>query len=299
MNDLQIEYFLAAAENLSFTKTANEKFVSQPAVSKQISALEDELEVELFERGYKSTKLTGAGSMYAGFFKTYMGELEVLKKQLRENSQNAALTLRIGCGSGWTMVDFLPGMVNRLKKKHGSQIRVLLENCAFNMVAPYVNEHEIDIGLTLGSDVVELPTLEVYDLVKVPRVILYSQAHPLAEKGNLQPADFKKEWFLVPQTHRSAYIADLVNSFCEPYSFTPEIQVVRNTESLMNSVLNGLGVAITDLWTYQTMKGHCLAVPLESYHTISVMWRKTNTNPLIHDFLKELKAVLKEKADCR
>ena len=43
MNDLQIDYFMAVATNLSFTKTSEELFVSQPAISRQISQLEKEL----------------------------------------------------------------------------------------------------------------------------------------------------------------------------------------------------------------------------------------------------------------
>ena len=43
MNDLQIDYFLAVARNLSFTKTAEEMYVSQPAISRHISHLEKEL----------------------------------------------------------------------------------------------------------------------------------------------------------------------------------------------------------------------------------------------------------------
>ena len=50
MNDLQIEYFLAAARNMSFSKAAQELFVSQPAISRQILALEQELGCPLVER---------------------------------------------------------------------------------------------------------------------------------------------------------------------------------------------------------------------------------------------------------
>ena len=291
MNDLQIEYFLAAAENLSFTKTAHEKFVTQPAVSKQISALEAELEVELFVRGYKSTKLTDAGRMYFDYLSNHVHQLETLKKCIREDSNSVILTLRIGCGSGWTLTDILPGIVDCLKKRHGN-ICVLLENCAFNNIVAAVNEHEFDVGLTLGSDVVKMSTLDVCHLTEVPRVIVYSANHPLAQKENLQPVDFKNEYFLTPQVQRLAYLTDLVNSFCEPYHFTPKIQAVRNVESLMNSVVNGLGVAIVDYWTYQTIQDHCCCVALDSVHTISAVWRKNSTNPLIQDFLQALKSVL-------
>lgn len=291
MNDLQIEYFLTAAENLSFTKTANELYVSQPAVSKQISALEAELEVALFERGYRSTKLTPAGRMYFNYFTKHLAELKSIKKWLREDAKNTVITLRIGCGSGWTLADILPGIVAKLDKIHGG-IRVHLENCAFNSIVGLVNENEIDVGITLGSDVLELPTIEVSPLLTVPRGILYSKRHPLTSQPHLVPSDFKNEWFLVPQTQRSDYITDLVNSFCEPYNFSPELQEVRNTESMLNSVSNGLGVAIADYWTYQTVREYCAFIPLDSVHTISAMWRKNNKNPLTQDFMRELKAAL-------
>jgi len=48
MNDLEIDYFMAVATNLSFTKTSEELYVSQPAISRQIASLEKELGVTLF-----------------------------------------------------------------------------------------------------------------------------------------------------------------------------------------------------------------------------------------------------------
>ena len=69
MNDLQIDYFMAAATNLSFTKTSEELFVSQPAISKQISLMEKELGVKLFIRNNKKTTLTKAGELYYEFFR--------------------------------------------------------------------------------------------------------------------------------------------------------------------------------------------------------------------------------------
>ena len=67
MNDLQIDYFLAVARNLSFTKTAEEMYVSQPAISRHISHLEKELGFALFDRSKKTTQLTPAGGLFLRF----------------------------------------------------------------------------------------------------------------------------------------------------------------------------------------------------------------------------------------
>ena len=287
MNDLQIEYFLAAAENMSFTKTANQKFVSQPAVSKQISAMESELGVELFVRGHNSAKLTQAGRMFYGYFKKQREEMEMLKLQVRENEQEEILDLHIGCGSGWTRADFFAKAIKRMKGQP-QNFRVCLQSYAFHQIIPALNKNEIDIGITLNTDIELLPTLDILVLTNVPQVILYSQEHPLAEKQGLTPYDFRKELFFVPQSDRATYIVDLVNSFCEPYGFAPRIQSVRNTESLLMNVHNGLGVAITDFWTLQMGGSLYRYILLEASHTITAVWRRNERNPLVPLFIKEI-----------
>ncbi len=287
MNDLQIEYFLSAAQNLSYTKTANDKFVTQPAVSRQIAALEAELEVKLFEVGYKSIKLTKAGEIYFDYFKKHYEQLDIMKTKLKSNLKNNVHTIRVGCGSGWTLMDILPKIVGELKEEYGN-VRVILENCAFSEVSHSLLEHEVDIGITLGNDALALPSLESRTLVELPRVIIYSPKLEIANKDELAPIDFRDEYFLVPRSQRSTFVFDLVKSFCDPYGFSPDICEVRNTESLINAVISGLGVAIVDYWTYVTLQNVCKAVYIDSRETVSVSWRRNNNNPLIESFLKSL-----------
>ena len=69
MNDLQIDCFLAVARNLSFTKAASELYISQPAVSRQIAALEDKLGFVLFDRSKRNIKLTKSVNYFNLFSK--------------------------------------------------------------------------------------------------------------------------------------------------------------------------------------------------------------------------------------
>ena len=66
MNTRQIEYFLAVADELSFTRAARRLYVSQTAVTQQIKALEEQLGVQLFERTKKKVVLTPAGIIFQG-----------------------------------------------------------------------------------------------------------------------------------------------------------------------------------------------------------------------------------------
>lgn len=62
----QMRYFIAVAQNLSFSKAAQQHYVSQTAVSQQIKLLEEELETELFQRTRHSVALTSAGQVFYG-----------------------------------------------------------------------------------------------------------------------------------------------------------------------------------------------------------------------------------------
>ena len=74
MRDTQLEYFVSVAEQGSFSKAAQELFVTQPVISQQIAALEKELGFALFTRSAKGVQLTQAGMTY------YRHAVEILAK---------------------------------------------------------------------------------------------------------------------------------------------------------------------------------------------------------------------------
>lgn len=100
MNDLQIDYFMAVATNSSFTKTSEELFVSQPAISKQIALMEKELGVRLFIRNNRKTELTESGKRYYDFFSRYKAEMGNIKHEVSELDGIASQTITIGILEG-------------------------------------------------------------------------------------------------------------------------------------------------------------------------------------------------------
>lgn len=72
MNTDQLEYFLAIVKYKSFTKAANEMFISQSSLSKKIKALENELGIELLNRGKSIIELTHAGKEVYDFAQSFL-----------------------------------------------------------------------------------------------------------------------------------------------------------------------------------------------------------------------------------
>src|SRR5216684_5351762 len=93
----QLTYFLAAAQTQNFRKAAELCIVAQSALSRQIAALEDELEVALFTRKNKRVTLTVAGQEFALHVRNAMEQLQEGQQMLSELRAGQRGTVLIGC----------------------------------------------------------------------------------------------------------------------------------------------------------------------------------------------------------
>lgn len=103
MTSLQIQYFLATVRQMSFTKAAAELYITQPSLSKQISTLESELGVELFDRSVK-TKLhvTPAGALLRDFLSEARKNLNKYFRPLKMKTEPFLALFELVLSKGWT-----------------------------------------------------------------------------------------------------------------------------------------------------------------------------------------------------
>ena len=92
----QLRYFIAAAEDLSISRAAVRLHVSQPALSRQVALLEEEMGVALFDRIRQRIHLTDAGRFFLARARQLVCDAETAVQQTRENFSAARRTLRLG-----------------------------------------------------------------------------------------------------------------------------------------------------------------------------------------------------------
>ena len=92
----QMRYFIAVAQNLSFSKAAQQHYVSQTAVSQQIKLLEEELETELFQRTRHSVALTSAGQVFYEYAVRITDLAEDAARRTRAAAAECSTPLEIG-----------------------------------------------------------------------------------------------------------------------------------------------------------------------------------------------------------
>ena len=149
MTQSQINYFLAVAGDGSITRAANRLFVSQPAISKSISALEKELGFPLFFRGEKNISLTYAGKQLFEFLSRTRDEYNRLLKDINQHNGYKATHIRVGCPSNWNPEMFYQPIVD-----HFSAVRPKMTIAIECFPAPemitMLRNGQLDLILTLN-----------------------------------------------------------------------------------------------------------------------------------------------------
>ena len=298
MNDLQIDYFMAVATNRSFTKTSEELFVSQPAISKQIIQLEKELGVKLFVRSNQKTELTEVGKLYFDLFSRYKADLMNTRLEAMQLLGKTKGEIRVGFLEGWDLFNIIPAMMERYHKEY-PQSDVIINCCGVKELTSSLLTDSLDIAVSMKNSMQRYHEFRTHDVAEIRKILIFSNKHRLAGRENLSLKDFSKDTFIAPWEIIDNLIVEAIASYTRPYGFVPELKFVKNHESLITCVRNNMGVAIVDEWVWAKDAADLMWIPFNSTDIISVgSLRSKNTENLL--FMEEvLKEVIQEQENTR
>ncbi|AYD40658.1 LysR family transcriptional regulator [Clostridium fermenticellae] len=293
MNDTQVKCFLEIAYEESFTKAANNLYITQPAISRYMSAFEKELGIPLFNRTNKHIKLTAAGEVCYDFFRRFQLEFENTMEKAHSLNCKKQGTIRLGYIVGWSISSFLPNILEKFSKEF-PDISVSVESLEINELIKALNTNNLDVILTLDNSLDGIKDINKQKVVKIQKLILYSKFQKLPKKQNLTPYDFKDETFYVID-NQEAHNAELeIRNYCKSYGFVPHLKLLPNMESIFASVENGLGVTFFDTWGKNIINApYFKYVLLDSNHEVSMAWNKNNKSEvvrmLVNEFIRNIK----------
>ena len=285
----QISCFMEVAKYKSFSKAAEHLYISQPAVSKQVSLLEKSLEMPLIDRSAGSIQLTAAGKMFYKFFQKTANEFNALTDEARKITSGHTGDLRLGCLDGWDLSTFYPEFRDVLVKKY-PKLQLNLDGYNHIHVIDALRRKEIDVAITLEITLQGQPDVSKRTVTSAPIVMLISTLHPLANKENLTLADFKDDPFYViaPAAGNENPMEQLAISICESAGFTPKIEHTPNSASVLMRLQNGIGAQITCAWTGACKLPLYRVITLDQTLNISAAWLDNNSIPAKQVFIDEL-----------
>ena len=195
METRQLEYFVAVAEELSFTRAAQRLFAVQSSVSSAIRALETELRTTLFDRSTRRVALSAAGAAFLPEAKATLEALERAKSVVEEAGDGLRGSIRFGILTSVDVLD-LPELLGAFHRKYPLvDIRVTVSTTGTTGHADDLRHGRLDLAL-LGLPPADLVGLRTTVLASRPFVVLLPAGHRLADRAELVLEDLANEQFV-------------------------------------------------------------------------------------------------------
>ena len=252
----QLEIFIAVAEQLSITNAAKSLHVTQPAISRQIKALETHCKSPLIEQVGKKIYLTPAGNLFLSHARSIMKEVEALKISLAQEEQEINGDLSLGMMAPLQHIIF--SAIKHFTKKHPqAQFEINIGSRSSQM--QLLQENKIDFCLT--ATMALKPECRGLTLAKFPMLLVAAAHHPLANKRRCSVKQLANETFIVGDKDSDNYIQTqaLLRKIKKD---TPTLMVIDNQEAIKYAVQANLGIAYLPYFIVELELSKKILVPL-------------------------------------
>ncbi len=256
----QLRYFVAVAEEGSFSRAAAKVRVAQPSLSQQIRKLEAEVGQPLFDRLPRSVVLTEAGRClidYARQILTSIGDAQRCVDKL-----NADISGKLAVGAIPTIAPYvLPELVVTFHK-HYPEVTLEIVEDVTQGISRRVEAGELDVAL--ASTCQQSPTLRRESLGNEPLLALVPEGHSLAKQTLITLDDLKSQRFLL--LHEMHCLSQQVNHLLESRRLRPEIALAGSQlTTIANMVAAEIGISIVPqmMVKHQAIPG-CVSLPFAS-----------------------------------
>lgn len=283
-----LHVFLAAAEELHFSRAASRLHVAQPALSRTIRDLEEELGAALFERNTRKVKLTDAGEDFLQSARRILDETKTAVESARRVARGESGVLRIGF-IGTLSHQTLPQLLQAYHQRFPS-VELSLVEAAPQRQKRLLAQEQLDcgfIGFFPGEDAGELATAVAY---REPLMAALPVNHPLADRKTLQLNDLRDEPIYLPARENAPTYNPWIISLCLQAGFEPVI--VKETDhavTVLCSVAAGFAVTVFPEQICQLATPGVRFLPfdpaLPPYEYV-VAWRRNDHRRHLAEFLK-------------
>ncbi|MGA3250393.1 MAG: LysR substrate-binding domain-containing protein [Paraburkholderia sp.] len=285
----ELKYIVAVARERHFGRAAEACFVSQPTLSVAIKKLEDELNVQIFERGTSEVSVTPIGEQIVTQAQRVLEQTLAIKEIAKQGKDPLVGPLRLGVI--YTIGPYLlPTLVKQMIKRVPQMPLMLQENYTLKLIE-LLKQGEIDVAImALPFAETGLMLRPLYD---EPFVVALPSGHAWEHRSKIDPDDLKQETMLLLGSGHC--FRDHVLGVCpELMRFSQNADGIQKTfegsslETIRHMVASGVGITVLPRTSVQEVKPHAGGVDsgLLSYvafddpvpdRRVVLAWRKSFT----------------------
>ena len=288
MNSSQISCFMEAARRLNFTEASNVLHISQPALSRNISSLEEELGFELFSRSnkHKETRLTPAGVVMFDGLGNLSNQYNVILEKARNIHEGKSGELTIGLIETDRIDPEILKITNHFSEQFPN-VEMNFRRGSYGELRNWLHDGTIDVAFTLKVDVENDKNILTEDIYDIQSILYLNKSHRLAGVEGLSLLDFKDDVLLSIGSNDSPVLHDMLIEECAKVGFVARTKEVQDAKHQSLMLESGKGVAIASKNNVVLMAPHISYAELSDLRplTIALSWDRSNYNPTIALFL--------------
>ncbi|HKU26087.1 MAG TPA: LysR substrate-binding domain-containing protein [Candidatus Sulfotelmatobacter sp.] len=297
-----MRYFVAVGEEQHYGRAGQRLRVAQPALSRQIQDLEDELGFKLFERLPRGVKLSSAGKLFLEDARRILQQVNEATARAARVAQGRSGTLRIGFMENASWHGVVPDSLRKFRERHPDAELKLNPASSADQIED-IRSGRVDAGFMYNilKDEGELDQLSVaieHLKLAIPK------GHRLSKIKRLRLRDLVGVPFIwFPRREGPAFYDSLMQECYRGGLKSPHIvQEAGNEATVLSLVSHGIGIG----WINETALWRCpknvvilpvtdLEIPLP----MVLVWRKDNNSPLLEQFISEVKHVPAVQVLCK
>lgn len=276
------------AETLNFTKTSKNLFVAQPALSKHIKSIEDELGFTLFQRTKRAVILTDAGRIFVQGARRVVSEYDNTLNDLQALRRKAEGLLRVGYLQGM-MAHNLPKIQSRFLDEFPN-IEIDYITYEFNDILGRLEDDEIDIAAAFVPRSLRDASHEIVEFFNDEYRAIVNNNSPLSQKESISPRDLNGHTVSLPASSFFTSDNQPIIDYLDPVGNSIDVKMqVRDINSLFFLVEANDTVGISFLHLKEYYGNNMALVPLEGLDiqtTFGAIWKQAHETDAIRRWVQ-------------
>ena len=285
-----LRYFKAVAELLNFSRAAEQLHIAQPALSRQVQALEAELGARLLDRNRVRVQLTDAGRSFYAHSCKILAQVDMAVATVKEVTAGQGGELII-CNDWRIASHFVPSTLRAFSARY-PRAEVVLRDLRIHEQLAALRAHRAHLGFVVHNELVPHQDLESLFGFKSDLLAVLPTSHPLAGRRSLRLAELADEtWVGIDEKDAPGFRAFMVQ-LCRLAGFTPRFgRATSSLEGVLGRIASGYGIGLAPEAAVQAHNPLLKFLPTDcapfEFHAV---WHRQETSVLLQEYLEILRA---------
>jgi DNA-binding transcriptional LysR family regulator len=290
----QLRYFVTVAEELHFGRAANRLQITQPALSKQIAGLEQDLGVQLLARTKRIVQVTPAGQVFFEQAQQLLSQAEAAIQLTQQVDRGEVGQLTIGF-TETAVHTILPQLIRDFRQQHPN-VEISMLELATEAQVTALNQDKIDLAFLHPP--IDARGIKLYPILEETFMAVLPQQHPLLDYDRIPLKAFANEPLIIHPRREAPILYDGLIHVCREAGFQPKI--IKESISLQTRVClvaAGMGITFVSSQLQFLVGNNVVCRPLEKcpiHLKFAAAWRQSAANPTLQVFMKILQEKIAE-----